>query len=110
MIKNFKTLGAFSKGRKPEGGLRGKGATPIPEEVEVMPIFNWPHPDPEYATRLAKYRVLNSLQWGTQAKACQVRWDLQPTKILNMLRITTTGPGVEIRQKPKVLKVFKYKR
>jgi hypothetical protein len=40
MIKNFKTLGAFSKGRKPEGGLRGKGATPIPEEVEVMPIFN----------------------------------------------------------------------
>jgi hypothetical protein len=42
MMRNFLTLGAFSKGRKPEGGgdLGGKGATPNPGEVEVMTNFD----------------------------------------------------------------------
>jgi hypothetical protein len=40
MMKNFMMSGAFSKGRKPGGDLGGKSAVPIPEEVEVMTIFD----------------------------------------------------------------------
>jgi hypothetical protein len=39
MMKNLKTSRVFSRGRKPEGDPGGKGATPIPIEVEVMTIF-----------------------------------------------------------------------
>jgi hypothetical protein len=40
MMKFFMMLGAFSKGRKLEGDLGGKGTTPIPGEAEVMTIFD----------------------------------------------------------------------
>jgi hypothetical protein len=40
MMKNFMMSGTLSKGRKPEGDLGGKGVVPIPEEAEVMIIFN----------------------------------------------------------------------
>jgi hypothetical protein len=39
MMKNFMTLGALSKGRKPKEDLSGKDAAPIPEEAAVMAIF-----------------------------------------------------------------------
>jgi hypothetical protein len=40
MIKKFKTSGTFSRCSKSGGDLGGKSAAPIPEEVEVMTIFN----------------------------------------------------------------------
>jgi hypothetical protein len=39
MMKKFMTSGAFSKGSKPGGDPRGKNATPISREAEVMTIF-----------------------------------------------------------------------
>jgi hypothetical protein len=40
MMKNFMTLGAFSKSRKPGGDPGGKSAAPIPGEAGVMTIFD----------------------------------------------------------------------
>jgi hypothetical protein len=40
MMKKFMTSGTFSKGGKPGGDPREKSAAPIPEEVEVMIIFD----------------------------------------------------------------------
>jgi hypothetical protein len=63
MMKNFITSGAFSRGRKLERDPGGKSVTPIPD----------------------------SLQWGTQARTCQAKWDTHPTQILAMLRIAKTN-------------------
>jgi hypothetical protein len=40
MMKKFIASGAFSKCGKPGGDLGGKGAMPIPKEVEVMMTFS----------------------------------------------------------------------
>jgi hypothetical protein len=40
MMKNFMTSRAFSKGSKPGGDIGGKSAPPIPDEAEVVTIFN----------------------------------------------------------------------
>jgi hypothetical protein len=40
MTKRFMTSGAFSKGRKPGEDPGGKSVAPIPEEAEVMTIFD----------------------------------------------------------------------
>jgi hypothetical protein len=39
-MKNFMTLGAFTKGRKLEGDPGRKGTAPIPGQAEVMTIFD----------------------------------------------------------------------
>jgi hypothetical protein len=62
MMKKFIASGAFSKCGKPGGDLGGKGAMPIPKEVEVMTTFSWPHLRPRNATWLVEPRVPNSLQ------------------------------------------------
>jgi hypothetical protein len=36
MMKNYMTIGAFTKGKNPEGDLAGKTATPFTEEKAVM--------------------------------------------------------------------------
>jgi hypothetical protein len=42
MMKNFMTLGALFKGRKLGEGPGGKGMAHIPEDAEVMALFNKP--------------------------------------------------------------------
>jgi hypothetical protein len=44
MMKNYMTLGALSKGKKPEGDPRGKAAAPFPGEEAVMSIYGRPVP------------------------------------------------------------------
>jgi hypothetical protein len=39
MMKNYMTMGSFSKGKKPEGDLVGKAAAPFPKEKDVMSIY-----------------------------------------------------------------------
>jgi hypothetical protein len=38
MLRNFMTLGALSKGKKPEGGPGGKAVTPFLGEEVIMSI------------------------------------------------------------------------
>jgi hypothetical protein len=42
MMKNYMTMGAFPKGKKPEGDSAKKSAAPFPEEKVVMPIYGGP--------------------------------------------------------------------
>jgi hypothetical protein len=42
MIENYMTMGALAKGKKPEGGPRGKAAVPFLEEEAVMSIYDGP--------------------------------------------------------------------
>jgi hypothetical protein len=42
MMKNYMTMGAFAKGKKPEGDSAGKAATPFAEEKSVMSIYGGP--------------------------------------------------------------------
>jgi hypothetical protein len=38
MMKNYKTIGTFPRGKKPEGDLTGKAVAPFPKEKAVMSI------------------------------------------------------------------------
>jgi hypothetical protein len=42
MMKNFLTLGALSKGKKPRGDQGRRGMTPFPREEVVMSIYSGP--------------------------------------------------------------------
>jgi hypothetical protein len=66
-----------------------------------MTIFDLPRPGPGDAMRLAKCWVPNSLQRGTWVKACQVKWDPRPTRILGMLRISGAGSRALSHWKPR---------
>jgi hypothetical protein len=44
MMKNYMTTWALAKGKKPEGDLGGKAATPFPKEEAVMSIYSGPIP------------------------------------------------------------------
>jgi hypothetical protein len=43
-MKNYITMGSFTKGKKPEVDLAGKTATPFPKEKVVMSIYCRPAP------------------------------------------------------------------
>jgi hypothetical protein len=51
MLRNFMTLRALSKGKKPEGGLGGNVTTPFPGEEAVMLIYGGSDPH-EYWRKL----------------------------------------------------------
>jgi hypothetical protein len=44
MMKNYITLGALAKGKKPEGDPERKAAAPFPREEVVISIYGGPVP------------------------------------------------------------------
>jgi hypothetical protein len=46
MMKNYMTMGAFAKGKKPKGDSAGNATLPFPEEKAVMSIYGGPTPPP----------------------------------------------------------------
>jgi hypothetical protein len=42
MMKNYVTMGAFAKGKKPKGDSMGKATAPFPKEKAVMSIYGGP--------------------------------------------------------------------
>jgi hypothetical protein len=42
MMKNYKTTGALTKGKKPEGDPGGKATVPFPGDEVVMSIYGGP--------------------------------------------------------------------
>jgi hypothetical protein len=66
MMKKLMTLGALSKGKKPEGDSGEKDVTPIPREAAVLAIFE------KDASGIPKCWVPR-----TWVKVCQVEWDVK---------------------------------
>jgi hypothetical protein len=41
MMKNYMTMGTFTKGKKPEGDSLGKAVAPFPKEKAIMLIYTY---------------------------------------------------------------------
>jgi hypothetical protein len=76
MMKNYMTMGAFTKGKKPEGDLTGKVAAPFPKEKMVMSIYGGPPPPHVSRCKLKlTSRAVNAISPATLE---YLRWSESP--------------------------------
>jgi hypothetical protein len=74
-MKTYMTMGGFTKGKKPEGDIAGKAATPFPEEKAVMLIYSGPALHESRRKPKLTSRVVNAIGLSTLE---YVRWSESP--------------------------------
>jgi hypothetical protein len=75
MIKNYMTMETFAKGKRPEGDLAGKAASPFPDEKAVMLIYGGPGPHESWRKLKLTGRAINTI---SRMVSEYLRWSVSP--------------------------------